>query len=100
MENVKIDLRKLPADIGILFFDNNDRMPTRYYNDTEIEKVWDHIEEKIVGKKDVDLLVVGYMPIIMPAKLAAYAVDAGVMSFSICRPGGVVEKVYDWRRNN
>lgn len=97
MTSIRIDLKNLPADIGFVFADRNTRTPLRFYNDVEIEKVWHCILEKINGKTNVDLLVVGFMPIVMPAKLTYHCMSAGVLSFSICRPGGLVENVYDLR---
>lgn len=97
MTDIKVDLKDLPADVGIVFADRTGRAPIRFYNDVEIEKVWSCIQEKIQGRKDVDLLVVGFMPILMPARITAHCKDTGVASFSICRPGGLVECVYDRR---
>lgn len=94
---IKIDLRELPADIGFILVDRTGKSPKRFYNDVEIEKVWSCILPEIHGKRDVDLLVVGFMPGIMPARLTFHCMNEGVTSFSICRPGGLVETVYDRR---
>ena len=92
-----MELRDLPADIGFVLADRTGRTPNRFYNDVEIEKVWSCIHEKIQGKTDVDLLVIGFMPIVMPARLTYHCMIEGVTSFSMCRPGGLVEVVYDKR---
>lgn len=97
MKEITIDLRKLPADVGIILMDKSDRTPKRFYNRFEIEKVWNCILEKIEGKTNVSLTVIGFMPLIMPAILTAHCIDAGVQAFFICKPGGLVEEVYDWR---
>ncbi len=97
MTEVRVDLKELPADIGFILVDRTGRTPKRFYNDVEIEKVWSCILEKIQGIEDVDLLVVGFMPCVMPARLAFHCLQNGVTSFSICRPGGLVECIYDMR---
>lgn len=99
MSEVRIDLRDLPADVGIVFLDRTSTSPRRFYNDSEMEKVWSCIQERIEGKKDVDLLVVGFMPGVMPGRLTYHCLMADVVSFSICRPGNLVELVYDIRQN-
>jgi hypothetical protein len=95
MVEIRVDLKDLPADIGFVLVDRQGRTPKRFYNDVEIDKVWSCIMEKIQGKTDVNLLIVGFMPCIMPARLTYNCLDAGVRAFSICRPGGLVEVVYD-----
>mgnify|MGYP000914865571 CR=1 FL=1 len=95
MVEVKVDLCELPADVGFILVDRTGKTPKRFYNDVEIEKVWSCIHEKIQGKKDVDLLVIGFMPCVMPARLTFHCMKSGVNSFSICRPGGLVEIVYN-----
>ncbi|AKB77962.1 hypothetical protein MSHOH_1479 [Methanosarcina horonobensis HB-1 = JCM 15518] len=97
MTDIRIDLKELPADVGHVYADKMDKQPHRFYNDIEIEKVWSCIQEKVKGKKDVDLLVVGYMPLLLPSRLTYHCIKAGITSFSICRPGGLVECVYDER---
>jgi len=97
MTDVRIDLKELPADVGFIYAARADRVPHRFYNDVEIEKVWSCVLEKIGDKKDVDLLIVGFMPIVMPARLTFHCIESGVTSFSICRPGGLVETVYNRR---
>lgn len=95
MNEIRVDLKDLPADIGFVLVDRQGRAPKRFYNDVEIDKVWSCIREKIQGKTDVSLLIIGYMPCVMPARLTYRCVKAGIVSFSICRPGGLVEVVYD-----
>lgn len=97
MVEVRIDLKDLPADIGFVLVDRQGRTPKRFYNDIEIDKVWSCIMEKVQGKTDVHLLVVGFMPCIMPARLTYKCLSVGIKAFSICRPGGLVEVVYDKR---
>ncbi|WP_269849524.1 hypothetical protein [Methanosarcina horonobensis] len=96
MTDIRIDLKELPADVGHVYADKMDKQPHRFYNDIEIEKVWSCIQEKVKGKKDVDLLVVVHA--IAAAKQADISLyQSRYYFFFNMSPGGLVECVYDER---
>lgn len=97
MTKVKFELDNLPMDVGFVFDSCDSKKPKRLYDGDEIEKAIQCIGKRVYGLKDVDLLVVGYMPHLMPAKIAAWCKDAGIISFRYSLPGGTVNTVYDRR---
>ena len=90
---IKVDLKDI--EIGDSYT-NQLGKSTRFYSEGDIYVTMDYLENIIQeARESVDLLVVGFMPILMAAKLTSFCKDMGVMSFSYAFPGGVTQRVYD-----
>jgi hypothetical protein len=98
MTYIKIETKDLPRDLALTFPDPNGKAAHRFYTDEKLDQVWDYIFKQLYTMDRVQLLIVGYLPYIAPARYGVRLVMMdNVDYFATCVPGGVVQVVFDKR---